>query len=432
MEASAGVKVAVWGCGHGELDQLYSSIEELDRKSNDGARTELLLCCGDFQAIRNEKDLSTMACPPKYLCMKSFYKYYSGEKVAPILTIFVGGNHEAATHFKELIYGGWVAPNIYFLGSSGVVNYRGIRIAGISGIYKRYNYYEGYYEHAPYSDSSIHSICHCREFDYFKLRHLNIAKSGIDIMLSHDWPRNITKYGDEAALLRTKSFFAEECAKNELGNPASEALLFTMKPSYWFSGHLHVKFAAVVHHASEDLSDDKDLHVTKFLALDKCLPSRQYLQILQISPTTSDEKVRNLRRLCYDVEWLAILRKVHSLTPRHRSENIRLPSTCEYVTPDEIAAVASLFPSPPEIPLNFTATVNPYRPLYPGAENYPINGILPYPTADCGNPQTDFLLQVLNLPHVITVPYVPEMPFSEQDWGRSNSAEVLDSNEIVI
>lgn len=63
----------------------------------------------------------------------TFCRYYSGEKVAPILTIFIGGNHEASNYLQELPYGGWVAPNIYYLGYAGVVNVNGIRIGGISG-----------------------------------------------------------------------------------------------------------------------------------------------------------------------------------------------------------------------------------------------------------------------------------------------------------
>ena len=39
-----------------------------------------------------------------------------------------------------MYYGGWVAPKIFFLGYSGVVNIGGIRIAGISGIYKPNDY----------------------------------------------------------------------------------------------------------------------------------------------------------------------------------------------------------------------------------------------------------------------------------------------------
>ena len=46
------------------------------------------------------------------------YRYYSGEKTAPVLTLFIGGNHEASNYLQELPYGGWVAPKIYYLGKS--------------------------------------------------------------------------------------------------------------------------------------------------------------------------------------------------------------------------------------------------------------------------------------------------------------------------
>lgn len=50
-------------------------------------------------------------------------RYYSGEKKAPVLTIFIGGNHEASNHLQELPYGGWVAPNIYYLGMCSWVSF---------------------------------------------------------------------------------------------------------------------------------------------------------------------------------------------------------------------------------------------------------------------------------------------------------------------
>ena len=55
-------------------------------------------------------------------------RYYTGAAVAPVLTLFVGGNHEASNYLRELHYGGWVAPNIYYMGSSGVVRFGGLRI----------------------------------------------------------------------------------------------------------------------------------------------------------------------------------------------------------------------------------------------------------------------------------------------------------------
>ena len=42
--------------------------------------------------------------------------------------------------FIHRSYGGWVAPNIYYLGNAGVVNFGGLRIAGLSGIYKEHDF----------------------------------------------------------------------------------------------------------------------------------------------------------------------------------------------------------------------------------------------------------------------------------------------------
>ena len=66
----------------------------------------------------------------------NFHRYYSGEKLAPVPTVFIGGNHEASNYLQELPYGGWVAPNIYFLGNTGVLRFGNLRIAGVSGIFK--------------------------------------------------------------------------------------------------------------------------------------------------------------------------------------------------------------------------------------------------------------------------------------------------------
>ncbi len=91
------------------------------------------------------EDLLSMAVPQKYRTLGSFHKYFTGQMVAPVLTVFIGGNHEASNYLQELYYGGWVAPNIYFMGYSGSVRFGGLRIAGLSGIYKHHDYRRGRY-----------------------------------------------------------------------------------------------------------------------------------------------------------------------------------------------------------------------------------------------------------------------------------------------
>jgi lariat debranching enzyme len=43
----------------------------------------------------------------------------------------------------ELYHGGWVAPNVYYLGGSGSVLVNGLRISGVSGIYNSRHYNRG-------------------------------------------------------------------------------------------------------------------------------------------------------------------------------------------------------------------------------------------------------------------------------------------------
>ena len=92
------MRIAIEGCTHGELEQTYATLSQLEAQG--GGKVDLLLCCGDFQSTRNLSDLKCMACPDKYKSMCSFYKYYSGEAIAPVLTIFIGGNHEASNYLQ--------------------------------------------------------------------------------------------------------------------------------------------------------------------------------------------------------------------------------------------------------------------------------------------------------------------------------------------
>lgn len=241
------LRIAVQGCCHGELNTVYAAIAAAEKEHD--YKVDLLIVGGDFQSVRNLADLSCMAVPAKFRRLGDFADYYAGKRVAPVLTIFVGGNHEASNYLQELFYGGWVAPNIYYLGAANVINFGGLRIGGISGIWSKYDYVRGHMEKAPYDKNTLRSVYHVRQFEVKKLLKMSDEVDRCDVFLSHDWPRGIEQHGNIQKLLKAKPFFREEVARNDLGSPANEEILNTLKPRFWFCAHLHVRFEATVDHA---------------------------------------------------------------------------------------------------------------------------------------------------------------------------------------
>ncbi|XP_028028118.1 lariat debranching enzyme [Bombyx mandarina] len=374
------MKIAVEGCAHGELDKIYDCIETLQER--EGFKIDLLICCGDFQSVRNAADLRAMAVPEKYQRMCTFYKYYSGEKKAPVLTLFIGGNHEASNYLQELPYGGWVAPNIYYMGRAGVVKFGELRIGGLSGIFKGHDYLQGLWECLPYNQNSMRSVYHIRSLDVFRLSQL---KEKLHVMLTHDWPRGITDYGDKDHLLRRKPFLREDIESNQLGSMPAEKLLHTLKPDYWFAAHLHCQFAALVKH--EDNSE------TKFLALDKCLPKRRHLQILDLPHEYDGDKC-----LKHDAEWLVVLKNTnHLLNVKNMEGHLPGPGGNErynFTPTDEEKEI--LIQSLQNLAItseNFVKTAPAYKPGAPKA----------YLTDPILNPQTVDLCEKLGIDDPVQV-----------------------------
>lgn len=422
-----------------------------------------------------------MSVPKKYRQIGDFHEYYSGKRKAPYLTLFVGGNHEASNHLWELYYGGWAAPNIYYLGAANVIRCGPLRIAGLSGIWKGYNYHKPHHERLPYNQSDEKSIYHVRELDVRKLLQI---RTQVDVGISHDWPRGIEWMGNWKALFAQKDLFEADARAGTLGSSAAKYVMDRLRPPHWFSAHLHCKFAAVVNYdkksdstpanpnetsrsetatgepinlandsqknagiedeaASNPLSsayvvaprndDEIDLDmedeepakplpipttndsdqtlnapqiidndsvpdsiraqlpasfakpaprppkaeidvpsgitnkVTNFLALDKCLPKRKFLQILSIDPISQIQSSSTPPfKLLYDKEWLAITRvfandlelgDITSQIPPNKGESHYLPLiAAEEAWVDENIIKSGLM----EIPENFEITAPVY------------------------------------------------------------------------
>ncbi|KDN64051.1 putative lariat debranching enzyme domain-containing protein [Colletotrichum sublineola] len=245
-----GVRIAIEGCGHGTLNAIYAAVAaSCEARGWDGV--DLLIIGGDFQAARNAADLTVMSVPAKYRELGDFWEYYAGRRTAPYLTVFAGGNHEAASHMWELFYGGWAAPNIYYLGAANVLRLGPLRIAGMSGIWKGFDYRKAHHERLPMGPDEIKSFYHVREVD---VRKLLLVREQVDVGISHDWPRAIERWGDEKALWRMKPDFERESKDGTLGNVAAEYVCDRLRPPYWFSAHLHCKFAALKIYEDEEPS----------------------------------------------------------------------------------------------------------------------------------------------------------------------------------
>lgn len=149
--------------------------------------------------------------------------------------------------------------------------------------------------------------------------------------------------------------FRDDIESNTLGSPPCMELLERLYPSYWFSAHLHCKFAALV-------PEKRGARVTKFLALDKCLPKRKFLQVLEVR-SQEDSPIQ----LNYDLEWLTILyltnhllsvkSSIHYMPGQYGSGRWTYTPTAK-----EKQTVYEKFGSNLRIPLNFTRTVKPYDP----------------------------------------------------------------------
>lgn len=431
-----------------------------------------------------------MSCPVKYRHLGDFPKYYSGERKAPYPTIFIAGNHEASSHLWELYYGGWVAPNIYYMGAANILRFGPLRIAGLSGIWKGFDYRKPHHERLPFSGDDVKSWYHVREIDVRKLLQV---QTQVDVGLSHDWPRAVERHGDHGWLFKKKPAFKNESRDGTLGSVAAEYVMDRLRPPHWFSAHMHVKFAAIKIYedtqpevedskpnvapavtpapATETNPDEIDLDMddddeedtkpkaepevkksepetketqetsnevseelraqlpasfarpqpkktpgqpvppgitnkeVRFLALDKCLPGRHFLQLCELQPfdpETSSKyppaKESPRWRLQYDPEWLAITRVFHdslvfgdrdAQTPPDKGEEHYLPlieKEREWVE-ENVVKAGKL-----DVPYNFEITAPPYVPGTPEIVNEQ--------PAEYTNPQTTTFCEMMGLSNI--------------------------------
>lgn len=385
-----------------------------------------------------------MSVPRRYRRLGDFNKYYSGQSRAPVLTIVIGGNHEASNYLFELYHGGWLAPNIYYLGAAGVIRYGPWRIAGLSGIYDKRDYRKTHHERLPYDRESIKSVYHVREYDVRKL--LSVS-ADVDVCLSHDWPAWVELFGDSEGLYASKPTFYDSAKKDGLGSKPATQLLDHLRPTYWFSGHMHVKSEATVQHTEATIDETvRKLDVsetmraelpvfdngyeaaltpatfgvekskngtTEFLALSNVgQDTDAYLDVLELDLPERSEDPQYLEKtadgkyqLCYDEEWLAITRAYNDSLLLADPETLVVPPSGRQNTPritaETIAAHRTWVRENitakglSKIPQNFVAHAPFHSAEMVGTEEQPLE----YP-----NMQTSAFAELLQMQNKFEVP----------------------------
>ena len=74
---------------------------------------------------------------------------------------------------QALAHGGWLAPNIYFVGYASVLRFGSLRIGALSGIYNGHDYLKGHHERPPYDKSTMCSAYHVRNTETFRLKQVS-------------------------------------------------------------------------------------------------------------------------------------------------------------------------------------------------------------------------------------------------------------------
>jgi len=297
MNEEKTINIIATGCIHGCMDKMYEEIQEFEKQKK--KKIDLVLCTGDFESMRNEEDLKFLSCPEKYRLMGDFYKYYNSKVKAPYLTIFVGGNHEASNYLEQNYYGGYVAENIYYLGRGGVINVKGLRIGGMSGIFNKFDYFRGHFEK---NENDIKgdkkSIFHYREFEIAKMSHI---KNKLDIFMTHDWPTNIIHSKDFSRIFKLYPENKEAILSGTLGSFPAEFILKLLKPKYYICGHMHFYYTNII----------KD---TKIYAFDKCVKKRHYFDLIEVKRSLKDIDVED-NNVYIDPEWMAITNAFNDYFP---------------------------------------------------------------------------------------------------------------------
>ncbi|MBP0017165.1 MAG: metallophosphoesterase [Cyanobacteria bacterium SBLK] len=250
---------------HGEMYEMLGLLKKWE------SRLSFVLQVGDFEPHRHEADLQTMDAPGKYRKLGSFAHFYNGSAVFPYPVWFIGGNHEPYGFLDRIANNTEIATNCYYLGRVGTVELAGLKIVGLSGIYK-----EHLFEKRP----PIEEIDRHSNADYIGFTENEVLQGlefqRADILLLHEWPRGLMTPDNRLDVIDPEM----------VGNEYARMLVDSLKPRLVLCGHMHRYFCHQI-----VWPDDT---ITRVCCLAHTRSGSNAVEIFRLSGNRSIESLRSL------------------------------------------------------------------------------------------------------------------------------------------
>lgn len=222
--------IAILGDVHGGFHHAIRLLRQAERRF--GIGIDLVLQVGDLEPHRDEADVATMSAPSRYRELGDFYEFHRGAARFPWPMWFIGGNHEPWP-FLDGVGAGEVAPGVRFIGRAGVVEVCGLRIAGLSGIYRE-ELYGLKRSEMPGRPKGWIGFC-AEEVERLA------AEERPDVLLLHEWPAGVLREEDRAWMAGELDGETKRRG-GEVGNEMGRLLVEMLKPGLVGCGHMHLPY----------------------------------------------------------------------------------------------------------------------------------------------------------------------------------------------
>lgn len=213
---------------HGRFHRVEAWMDALEKAR--GRSVDLVLAVGDVEAFRRADDHRRKTA--KRGMPAEFAEYADGLRKMRRPLYFIGGNNEDFEALHDAQEGLELAPQVHYLGRSGLRQLQGLRIAYLSGI------------HAPrFLDQPLKrptSLDTAKQAGYFRAPEVERISNlrDVDILLVHEWPRGIVQRARDEGLASGRPL-----PSYWIGNPITRRLVDTVRPRWVLCGHSHKAFA---------------------------------------------------------------------------------------------------------------------------------------------------------------------------------------------